>query len=309
MAILTRVVGALTFTSLMFLINRFAINNKQDLGQLRTLNVRNGHTPSTIPRLRMFESSGHFALVVLREWSITCSKYVTRGARSHFFRSSLLKVEQSMSKVLSALSAGCDSALLRSGWESLHLVQPDEPMWKPSWKSQLLLKPLLIARTLLNGILTTVVFFSKKVVAINCQAICPRCSRVVETQHELICSWPKLSLMKAVRPTNWVVTPNSLVRLQSTIVTLTATTLPELGLADCARESLYCGETLDVVKPSTQTSVSPKSLTLFPLEVPEGLGLTDTILASTPSSYSTNGMADVAVSPNSSNGVTPPLCM
>jgi len=74
MAILTRVVGALTFTSLMFLINRFAINNKQDLGRLRTLNVRNGHTPSTIPRLRMFESSGHFALVVLREWNITCSK-------------------------------------------------------------------------------------------------------------------------------------------------------------------------------------------------------------------------------------------
>lgn len=56
------------------LINPLPIINKQDLGQLRTLNVRNGHTPSTIPRLRTYESSGHYALAVLREWSIMCSK-------------------------------------------------------------------------------------------------------------------------------------------------------------------------------------------------------------------------------------------
>lgn len=68
----TRVVGALTFTSFLFL-NRHAIN-KQDLVQLRTRNVRSGHTPSTIPRLRTYESLGHYALVVLKEWSITCSK-------------------------------------------------------------------------------------------------------------------------------------------------------------------------------------------------------------------------------------------
>jgi len=80
-----------------------------------------------------------------------------------FPRSSLLKVEQSISKALSVLSAECDSALLKNGWEPLHLVQQDEPMWKPSLKRLLLLKPLLIARTLLNGILITVIFFSKKV--------------------------------------------------------------------------------------------------------------------------------------------------
>jgi len=68
-----------------------------------------------------------------------------------------------MSRVLSALSAGCDSALSRSGWDALNLVQPGEPMWKPSLKRRLLLKPLLIARTLLNGILSTAIFFSKKV--------------------------------------------------------------------------------------------------------------------------------------------------
>lgn len=76
MAILTRVAGVLIFISLMFL-NRLTINspiNKQDLVQLRTRNARNGHTPSTIPRLRMFESSGHYALVVLKEWNITCSR-------------------------------------------------------------------------------------------------------------------------------------------------------------------------------------------------------------------------------------------
>jgi len=145
------------------LINPLPIINKQDLGQLRTLNVRNGHTPSTTPRLRMYESSGHFALVVLREWSITCSKYVTPLPLCHFFRSSLLKVERNMSKALSVLSAECDSALLRSGWDALNLVQPDEPMWKPYSKRLLQLKPLLIARTLLNGILTTVVFYSKRV--------------------------------------------------------------------------------------------------------------------------------------------------
>jgi len=149
------------------LINPLPIINKQDLGQLRTLNVRNGHTPSTIPRLRMFESSGHSALVVLREWNITCSKYVTPLPLCHFSRSSLLKVEQSMSRVLSALSAECDSALLRSGWDALNLAQPGEPMWKRSSKRRLLLKPLLIARTLLKGILITAVFFSKKVLIIN----------------------------------------------------------------------------------------------------------------------------------------------
>lgn len=68
----TRVAGGLTFTSFLFL-NRHAIN-KQDLAQLRTRNVLNGRTPSTIPRLRTYESLGHYALVVLREWSITCSK-------------------------------------------------------------------------------------------------------------------------------------------------------------------------------------------------------------------------------------------
>jgi len=145
------------------LINPLPIINKQDLVRLRIRNARSGHTPSTIPRLRMFESSGHYALVVLKEWSITCSKYVTPLPLCHFFRSSLLKVEQSISKALSVLSAECDSALLRSGWDALNLVQPGEPMWKPSLKRQLLLKPLLIARTLLSGILTTVIFFSKKV--------------------------------------------------------------------------------------------------------------------------------------------------
>jgi len=84
----------------------------------------------------------------------------------HFFRSSLPRVERSMSKVLSALSAGCDSALSRSGWDALNLVQPGEPMWKPSLKRALLLKPLLIARTLLSGILITVIFFSKKVTSL-----------------------------------------------------------------------------------------------------------------------------------------------
>jgi len=163
MAIHTRVVGALTFTSSVFLINRFAINNKQDLVQLRTLNARSGRTPSTIPRLRTYVSCGHYALVVLREWSITCSKYVIPGLHSHFFRSSLPKVERSMCKVLSALSVGSDSALSRSGWDALNLAQPGEPMWKPSLKRRLLLKPLLIARTLLNGILITTVFYSKKV--------------------------------------------------------------------------------------------------------------------------------------------------
>jgi len=81
----------------------------------------------------------------------------------HFYRSSLRRVELSMSKVLSALSDGCDSALSRNGWESLHLAQLGEPMWKQSSKLLLQLKPLIIARTLLNGILITVVFFSKKV--------------------------------------------------------------------------------------------------------------------------------------------------
>jgi len=145
------------------LINPLPIINKQDLGRLRTLNVRNGHTPSTTPRLRMYESSGHFALGVLREWSITCSKYVTPLPLCHFFRSSLLKVERNMCKALSVLSAECDSALLRSGWDALNLAQRDEPMWKPYLRRLLLLKPLLIARTLLNGILITVVFFSKRV--------------------------------------------------------------------------------------------------------------------------------------------------
>jgi len=160
MPIHTRVAGALTFTSSAFLINRSAINNKQDLAQLRTLNARSGHTPSTIPRLRTYESSGHYALVVLREWSITCSKYL---AVCSLLRSSLPRVERSMCKVLSALSVGSDSALSRSGWDALNLVQPGEPMWKPSLKRRLLLKPLLIARTLLSGILITSVFFSKKV--------------------------------------------------------------------------------------------------------------------------------------------------
>jgi len=73
MNIRTRVAGAHTFTSSVFL-NRQAIN-KQDLVQLRIRNVRNGRTPLTIPRLRTYESCGHYALGVLREWSITCSKY------------------------------------------------------------------------------------------------------------------------------------------------------------------------------------------------------------------------------------------
>jgi len=73
-AIPTRVVGVPTFTSSM-LINHLPIINKQDVVTLRMFNARSGHTPSTTPRLRMFESSGHYALVVLREWSITCSKY------------------------------------------------------------------------------------------------------------------------------------------------------------------------------------------------------------------------------------------
>lgn len=162
-AIHTRVVGALTFTSSVFL-NRNPIN-KQDLAQLRTLNARNGHTPSTTPRLRMYESSGHFALAVLKEWSITCSKYLLFD---HFCRSSLVRAEQSMSKVLSALSVACDSALSRNGWDALNLAQLDEPMWKPSTKRLLRLKPLVIARTPLSGTLITVVFYSKKVSIPRC---------------------------------------------------------------------------------------------------------------------------------------------
>jgi len=80
-----------------------------------------------------------------------------------FRRSSLERAELSMCKVLSALSVACDSALSRNGWEPLRLAQQAEPMWKRSSKRRLLLKPLLIARTLLNGILITAVFFSKKV--------------------------------------------------------------------------------------------------------------------------------------------------
>ena len=72
-----------------------------------------------------------------------------------------------MCKVLSALSVGSDSALLRNGWESLHLAQQGEPTWKPSTTRQHRLKPLLIVRTLLNGILITVTFFSKKVTKVN----------------------------------------------------------------------------------------------------------------------------------------------
>lgn len=93
--------------------------------------------------------------------------------RVHFYRSSLLKVERNMSRVLSALSAECDSALSRNGWEPLHLVQLDEPMWKPSSKHRLLLKPLLIARTLLNGIQTTSIFFSKKVLQSSMSGVMP----------------------------------------------------------------------------------------------------------------------------------------
>lgn len=81
----------------------------------------------------------------------------------HFCRSSLQRAEQSMSKVLSALSAGCDSALSKNGWDALNLAQLDEPMWKPSTKRLLRLKPLVIARTPLSGTLITVVFYSKKV--------------------------------------------------------------------------------------------------------------------------------------------------
>lgn len=159
----TRVVGALTFTSSVFL-NRTTIN-KQDLALLRTLNARSGHTPSTTPRLRMYESSGHFALAVLKEWSITCSKYLLFY---HFRRSSLPRAEQSMSRVLSALSVACDSALSRNGWDALNLAQPGEPMWKPSTKRLLRLKPLVIARTPLSGTLITVVFYSKKVSIPRC---------------------------------------------------------------------------------------------------------------------------------------------
>lgn len=306
----TRVAGGLTFTSLPFL-NRFAIN-KQDLVQLRTLNARNGRTPSTIPRLRMFESSGHYALAVLREWSITCSKYF---AFDHFCRSSLLKVERSMSKVLSALSAGCDSALSRNGWDALNLVQLDEPMWRPSLKHQLLLKPLLIARTPLSGIQITVIFFSKKVLVLLCQAICPRCWQADGTPHATTCSQPRLGLTRGSRLTNWQVIPNSLVPSQSTIVISSITTRPELryllsdnSLADGARESSSCGEIPDVVRPSTPTCAIPQSLTLCPLGALEELGLTDMILESTPWWSSTSGMADVAVSPSSSNGPIPPHC-
>jgi len=197
-------------------------------------------------------------------------------------RSSLLKVERNMCKALSVLSAECDSALLRNGWESLHLAQPAEPMWKPYLRRLLLLKPLLIARTLLKGILTTVVFFSKKVLAINCQAICQQCLLGDGIRHASTCSLRKLSLITAPRPTNLLLTRNSSVPSQSTLVISTITMRPELSLADDRRESLSCGETLDVVKPSTPTSVSPKSLTLYPLGVQEGLGLMDTIPESTP---------------------------
>lgn len=74
-----------------------------------------------------------------------------------------------MCRVLSALSVESDSALLRNGWESLHLAQRGEPTWKPSTKRALRLKPLLIVRTLLSGILITVTFFSKKVTLFNCR--------------------------------------------------------------------------------------------------------------------------------------------
>jgi len=84
---------------------------------------------------------------------------------------------------------------------------------------------------------------------------------------------------------------------------------PELSLADQVRESLFCGETLDVVRPSMQTCVIQPQPTLYPLEVQEGLGSMDTIPGNTLPSSSTNGMVGVAVSLNSSNGVIPHLCM
>jgi len=189
-------------------------------------------------------------------------------------------VERSTSRVLSALSAGCDSALLRNGWDALNLVQPGEPMWKPYTRRLLLLKPLLIARTLLNGILITVIFYSKKVSIINWQAI-SRQHLPGNLDPATTCSLPSLSLRKAAAPTTSVKIPNTLVWLQTTIGSSTITTRPELSLADKARESLFCGEILDVVKPSTLTCVTPSELTLYPLEVPEGLGSMDTTPGST----------------------------
>jgi len=225
------------------------------------------------------------------------------------YRSSLLKVERSMSKVLSALSAECDSALLRSGWDALNLVQLDEPMWKPYSRLQLLLKPLLIARTLLNGILITVTFFSKKVLAINCQAICQQCLLGDGTRHARTCSQPKISLMRAAPLTNLLGIRSSSVPSQSTLVTSTITMRPELSLADSRRESLSCGEIPDAERQSMPTCVTPQQPILCPLEVQEGLGSMDTIQGNTLQWSSTNGMAGVAVSLNSFNGPIPHLCM
>jgi len=312
-AIHTRVVGALTFTSSVFL-NRNPIN-KQDLAQLRTLNARSGHTPSTIPRLRMYESSGHFALAVLREWSITCSKYFLFD---HFCRSSLPRAEQSMCKVLSALSAGCDSALSRNGWDALNLVQPGEPMWKPSSKRLLRLKPLLIARTPLNGTLITVIFYSKKVpcyftvlavFVINHQAICPRCLQEDGILHAMTCLRPRLPSTRANHPMSWPTTQTSLESWLSTTSTSRITMPPERRRADDVPASLYCGEIPDAERLSTLTCATPQLPTSCPLEVQEELGLTGMTLVSTPQLFLTNGMEVEVPFPNFFNGQTPPPCM
>lgn len=223
-----------------------------------------------------------------------------------------------MCKVLSALSAGCDSALSRNGWDALNLVQPGEPMWKPSSKRLLRLKPLLIARTPLNGTLITVIFYSKKVpcyftvlavFVINHQAICPRCLQEDGILHAMTCLRPRLPSTRANHPMSWPTTQLSLESWLSTTSTSRITTPPERSRADDLRASLYCGEIPDAERQSMLTCATPQLPTSCPLEVQEELGLTGMTLVSTPQLFLTNGMEVEVPFPNFSNGLTPPPCM
>jgi len=137
-----------------------------------------------------------------------------------------------MCKVLSALSVGSDSALLRSGWDALNLAQLEEPMWKPSTRRALQLKPLLIARTLLSGILITSVFYSKKVCgAINKKAISLPYS-LEGPEHAMTLSLPSPNLMTECRRKSLQLTLNFSQSLPSTSGSSRITTRPELSLAD-----------------------------------------------------------------------------
>ena len=229
--------------------------------------------------------------------------------RVHFYRSSLPRAEQSMSKVLSALSVACDSALSRNGWDALNLAQLGEPMWKPSTKRLLRLKPLLIARTPLNGIQTTSIFFSKKVLQSSMSGVMPAplIGRGTGARTDLISAKAKLD--EDSRQTNLQQTLCSSPLLPSTNASSGLTMRPELRLDDVRRESLYCMEIPAAERPSTPTCAIPRLPTSCPSEVQEVLGLTDMILASTPWWSSTSGMVVEGPSPSFFNGQTPPPCM